>query len=128
LIVNNLNNATHNIGKEHNPTKHITHRYKDLGIALRIVVSISHRRQRCHGVVPAHNQPIANTLFLHVELIPECFIFFTFVSSDDNIPNATTEVSYNNGKYKQPGDFEGVHDEVLKHDFILAAVIFEEGF
>ena len=98
LVVDNFNNTAHNVGEENHTAKHVTHSNKDFGVALWIVVSVTHSCQRCHGVVPTDDQPVVDILVLHVELVPEGFIFFVFVSFDDHVPDAATEISYNNSE------------------------------
>jgi deoxyadenosine/deoxycytidine kinase len=48
LIVNDFNNTAHDIGEEHHSTKHITDSQEYLGIANRIVVSISYSCKSSH--------------------------------------------------------------------------------
>ena len=137
LIVDDFNNTGHDVREEDHSAKHVDNSHEDFSVADRVVISIANCCEGGHGVVPRDDDLSGDRHFVHFELVVEggfldhhsiLWDLCCFELEHDQKPEAPAHKSTKDSHQEKTDDFESMHNHVLKHDFVLRAVVLKKRF
>lgn len=126
VIANDLDEVSHNVGEERNTTKHNDNSYDPLVVADWVVVTISNSTERCKSIVATNNQLMSLVLLIELVLLDEGVRLCVVVNGAEHEPDATDEVSDDDGNDDQTEDLVDIEHHVLSHDLFVSGLVAHE--